>query len=219
MPEIKIANQDTLLDVKGTAEATKSGVDALLERPAVPGFHFFHELQPIPDGTMSWKYMTPPYPPANFTNASAALCTARTSTGAWLNGEYDIYLFGSSSTTSTVAYKYQYMGNKYTQLANAPVVLYQSAAATINYDIYVLSGYSTVSTKFHKYSPYYDTWTPLADTPVSSTTAAVGVINNELYVAGGTGSNTSLRKYTPSNDSWTTGRLLFRPPLRPLWAG
>jgi len=204
MPEIKIANQDTLLDVKSTAEATKTGVDTLLERPL--SFQFYHEMLPIPMDIMAWQPMA--MPPQNFQYGSVA------KRGVDISPDYmfEAFLFGGSATTSTTAYKIHLSTFQWTQLANCPSSLYQSAATVIavnqyNRDIYVLCGQAAVSTKFYKYSVSGNSWTELANAPVASTNAAIGVLNNELYVAGGTGSgqtSTTVRKYTPSSDSWTT---------------
>jgi len=208
MPEIKIANQDTLLDVKATAEATRTGVDTLLNRPV--GFQFYHEMLNISKDTMAWQPMTLAYPinNINFQYASAAR------RGVDISPDYmfEVFIFGSGSTTSTSAYKVHLNTFEWTQLANCPSSLYQSAATVIavtqyNRDIYVLCGQAAVSTRFYKYSVSGNSWSELANAPVASTNAAIGVMNNELYVAGGTGSgltSTTLRKYTPSSDSWMT---------------
>ncbi|MCL2462737.1 MAG: hypothetical protein FWF44_08740 [Defluviitaleaceae bacterium] len=210
MPEIKVANQDTLMNVKSTAELTKSGVDALqglkpnvdaaklgvdtlLSRPA--GFHFLHEMPPMSDDITGWQPMGSP--PMNFQFGSGVYGGARG------------YIFGNSSTTSAATYRYDVSNNMtWTRMADAPVSLYGSAAAYMNTDIYVLSGQTGVNTRLHKYiaaGQGADTWTAMADAPVSSQNAAIGVINNELYVAGGAASTTALRKYTLSSDIWTSG--------------
>jgi len=214
MPEIKIANQDTLLGVKTTveatrttaettqantaaikttAEATKTGVDTLLTRPA--GFHFLHEMPLMPEDTMGWQAMD--RAPMNFQYGSGVY-----------GGRYG-YIFGNSSNTSTVVYRFDTANNMiWAQMASAPVSLYGSVAAFIGGDIYVLSGHTGVNTRLHKYitaGQGADTWTPMENAPVSSQTAAAGVINNELYVAGGASSTTALRKYTPSSNTWTSG--------------
>jgi len=193
MPEIKIANQDTLLNVKSTAEATKNGVDTLLTRPA--GFHFYHEMLPMPEDATGWQKMA--NPPMNFQYGSGVYGGARG------------YIFGNSSTTSTATYRFDVSNNMtWTQMANAPVSLYGSASAYIGGDIFVLSGHTGVNTRLHKYitsGQGADTWTAMENAPVSSQTAAIGVINNELYVAGGAASTTALRKYTASSNTWTSG--------------
>jgi len=48
---IKIAGQETLLEVKSAIEITKNGVDELNSRPA--GFHFFYEVMP-PNSAPYW---------------------------------------------------------------------------------------------------------------------------------------------------------------------
>jgi len=203
MPEIKIANQDTLLNVKSTAEITKTGVETLLNRPVGSGFHFYQEIHDIPRGTFGWQDMGKA--PSNFGNASAA---------SWappFSAEFDIFLFGAPSAR---AYKYEPKNHAWTRLPDAPVTLTNSIAVTaggnfsIPDDIYVLTGGANYANnnRLTKYSPSNNTWTALTNAPVASVDSAAAGVYDAIYVAGGsaTGASTQLRKYTPSTDTWIT---------------
>ena len=193
MPEIKVANQDTLLDVK-------SGVDELLERP-VPagGFHFVHEVPQMPENAMGW--MALPITPENFGYASA------------VSNSDGLYLFGTSSTTSVKTYRYLFASGTWEPLADCPVSLYNSRAVYAKNSMYVLSGFSSLNTKFHKFSPISNSWTALTDAPSPSTGAAIGVLGGSIYVAGGFGSvsQTSLRSWYPDYSWSTTSAQLPQP--------
>jgi len=189
MPEIRIAKQETLLDVKSTAEAINGKFGELSARQ--DGFPFQHQIPYSARDGMGWQVLA--VPPDNFQNASAA---------AFGN---DIYVFGNSGTASSVIRKYSVVTGLWTNVNPSPLpsaTLHKSIAVVIGSDIYVIFGLDT--RKLAKYTPANNSWTELADAPNTLTGAAAGTVNSYLYVAGGAGaSETAFRRYAPGADTWT----------------
>ena len=195
MPEIKIANQDTLLDVKSKADATKTGVDTLLSRPyGGIQYTFYHEIPPMSADTMGWS--VEPKAPINFSQGSA-VADFQTA-----------YLFGGAAPNDKAVYEFSPLMNEWTKISEHTISLTDSKTVFYNNACYVMAG-AGLGVTLYKYTPSSDTWTALASPTYSVLDMAVAVVGSEIFACGGTNMTSELRlqKYSISNNSWTTASL------------
>jgi len=190
MPEIKIANQDTLLQVKSTAETTESGVGALLARPM--RYKFSHEMTPLPEDAMGWNIE--PNAPVSFNQGSAAA------------DSQSAYLFGSAPNDKDV-YKFS-PPTTWTKVTEHTVGMVDARAVYYDNAFYVMAGPGLGAT-LYKYTPATDAWTQLASPGSSVAGAAAAVVGTEIFVCGGLNmtSELNLKKYNLINDTWTNTSL------------
>lgn len=119
----------------------------------------------------------------------------------------DIYLFGGSATSST-AYKYDTLTNKFTQITNIPAIypFYGGQVASIGTNIYLCGSWVSGSPRdsLYKYDTLTNTYTKLTSMPRVKVDACAVAVGDYIYIIGGWMATTNMMKFAPSTNSYET---------------